>query len=153
MVEGLEGYSYEDRFEDLGAYYSRDKILAGWLDSKSSRYWGGLRIWIQIGFPFQVVGDGVRRGHSFKLFKKRYRLDVGESFHNNMLAGFVRSAEQVGAMELSLQGQWMFLRRGLIITWAPRTLTGLPINLIKRMLFPLPNGHANWRYLHGLDPW
>ena len=25
---------------------------------------------------FQVVGDGVRRGHSFKLFKKRYRLDV-----------------------------------------------------------------------------
>ena len=27
---------------------------------------------------FQVVGDGVRRGHSFKLFKKRYRLDVGK---------------------------------------------------------------------------
>ena len=27
---------------------------------------------------FQVVGDGARRGHSFKLFKKRYRLDVGK---------------------------------------------------------------------------
>ena len=25
-----------------------------------------------------MVGDGVRRGHSFKLFKKRYRLDVGK---------------------------------------------------------------------------
>ena len=27
---------------------------------------------------FQVIGDGVRRRHCFKLFKKRYRLDVGE---------------------------------------------------------------------------
>ena len=27
---------------------------------------------------FQVVGDGVRRGHIFKMFKKRYRLDVGK---------------------------------------------------------------------------
>ena len=26
----------------------------------------------------QVIGDGARRGHSFKLFKKRYRLDVGK---------------------------------------------------------------------------
>ena len=26
----------------------------------------------------QVVGDSVRRGHSFKLFKKRYRLEVGK---------------------------------------------------------------------------
>ena len=29
MVEGLEGYSYEDRLRIFGAYYSRDKILAG----------------------------------------------------------------------------------------------------------------------------
>ena len=27
---------------------------------------------------FQVIGDGARRGPSFKLFKKRYRLDVGK---------------------------------------------------------------------------
>ena len=26
----------------------------------------------------QVIGDGVRRGHSFKLFKKRCRLDMGK---------------------------------------------------------------------------
>ena len=26
---------------------------------------------------FQVVRDNGRRGHSFKLFKRRYRLDVG----------------------------------------------------------------------------
>ena len=26
----------------------------------------------------QVIGDGARRRHSFKLFKKRYRLDVGK---------------------------------------------------------------------------
>ena len=25
-----------------------------------------------------MIGDGARRGHSFKLFKKRYRLDVGK---------------------------------------------------------------------------
>ena len=27
---------------------------------------------------FQVIGDGARRGHSFKLFKKRCRFDVGK---------------------------------------------------------------------------
>jgi hypothetical protein len=27
---------------------------------------------------FTVIGDGARRGHSFKLFKKRYRSDVGK---------------------------------------------------------------------------
>ena len=45
---------------------------------------------------FQVVGDGVRRGHSFELFKT-----WGNS---NLLAGFVRSGTGWG-MELSLQGQ------------------------------------------------
>ena len=27
---------------------------------------------------FHVIGDGVKRGQGFKLFKKRYRLDVGK---------------------------------------------------------------------------
>ena len=27
---------------------------------------------------FQVIGDGARRRHSFKLFKKRYRLNMGK---------------------------------------------------------------------------
>ena len=38
---------------------------------------------------FQVIGDVVRRGHSFKLFKKRYRSDVGE-FHFADLIPVVR---------------------------------------------------------------
>ena len=39
------------------------KILRGFENLDPDRY-------------FQVVGNGARRGHSFKLFKKRYRLDV-----------------------------------------------------------------------------
>ena len=37
----------------------------------------GFENWIRIRF-FQVIGDSARRGHSFKLFKKRYCLDVGK---------------------------------------------------------------------------
>ena len=64
------------------------KILRGFVNMDPDRF-------------FQVVGDGARRGHSFKLFKKRYRLDVGSS---SFLAGFVRSGTGWG-MELSLQRQ------------------------------------------------
>ena len=50
---------------------------------------------------FQVVGDGVRRGHSFKLFKKRYRLDVGKfKFSSRVCEEWNRLG-----MGLSLQGQ------------------------------------------------
>ena len=66
----------------------------------------------QLNSFFQVVRDGVRRGTVLKLFKKRYRLDVGKF---KFASRFVRSGTGWG-MELSLQGQWMFLRRGLIIT-------------------------------------
>ena len=45
-------------------------------------------------------------------------------------------------MELSLQGQWMFLRRGSIITW------GTWGGIYKRMLFSPADGHP-WQYLHG----
>ena len=51
---------------------------------------------------FQVVGDGARRGHSFKLFKKRYIVWTWGS--SSLLAGFVRSGTGWG-MELSLQRQ------------------------------------------------
>jgi ribonuclease P/MRP protein subunit RPP40 len=76
MVEGLEGYSYGDRLRILGLttletrFLRADlievfKILRGFDKLEPDRF-------------FQVVGDGARRGHSFKLFKKRYRLDVGK---------------------------------------------------------------------------
>ena len=45
-------------------------------------------------------------------------------------------------MELSLQGQWTFLRRGLIITW------GTWGGIYKRLLFSRADDHP-WRYLHG----
>ena len=76
MVEGLEGYSYEDRLRILGLttletrFLRADlievfKILRGFENLDPDRF-------------FQVIGDGVKRGHSFKLFKKRYHLDVGK---------------------------------------------------------------------------
>ena len=49
------------------------------------------------------IGDGVRRGHSFKLFKnkKRYHLDVGKfKFDSRVCEEWNRLG-----MELSLQGQ------------------------------------------------
>ena len=75
MVEGLEGYSYSDRLRILGLttletrFLRADlievfKILKGFENVDPEKF-------------FQVVGDDGRRGHVFKLFKKRSRLDVG----------------------------------------------------------------------------
>ena len=58
-----------------------------------------------------------------------------------LLAGFVRSGTGWG-MGLSLQGEWMFLRQGLIITW------GTWGGIYNRMLFSPADGHP-WQYLHG----
>ena len=76
MVEGLGGggYSYEGRLRILGLttletrFLRADliqvfKILRGFENLDPDRF-------------FQMIGDGARRRHSFKLFKKRYRLDV-----------------------------------------------------------------------------
>ena len=76
MVEGLGEYSYEDRLRILGLttletrFLWADlievfKILSGFENLDPDRF-------------FQVIGDGARRGHSFKLFKQRYRLDIGK---------------------------------------------------------------------------
>ena len=75
MVEGLEDYSYEDRLRILGLttletrFLRADlvevfKILRRFENVNPDRF-------------FQVVGGDGRRGHCFKLFKRRYRLDVG----------------------------------------------------------------------------
>ena len=75
MVEGLEDYSYEDRLRILGLttletrFLRADmvevfKILRGFENVSPERF-------------FQVVGEDGRRGHCYKLFKRRYRLDVG----------------------------------------------------------------------------
>ena len=67
MVEGLGEYSYEDRLRILGLttletrFLRADlievfKILKGFENLDPDRF-------------FQVVGDGAKRGHSFKLFK------------------------------------------------------------------------------------
>ena len=75
MIEGLEGYSYSDRRRILGLitletrFLRADlievfKILRGFENVDPEKF-------------FQVVRDDDRRGHSFKLFKRRYRLDVG----------------------------------------------------------------------------
>ena len=73
MVEGLEGYSYSDRLRILGftsletRFLRVDlievfKILRGFENVDPEKF-------------FQVVRDDGRGG--FKLFKRRYRLDVG----------------------------------------------------------------------------
>ena len=75
-MEGLGEYSCEDRLRILGLttletrFLQADlievfKILRGFENLDPNRF-------------FQVVGDGARRGHNFKLFKKRYRLVVGK---------------------------------------------------------------------------
>ena len=70
----VEGYSYSDRLRILGLttletrFLRADlievfKILRGFENVDPERF-------------FQVVRDDGRRRHSFKLFKRRYRLDV-----------------------------------------------------------------------------
>ena len=80
---------------------------------------------------FQVVGDGVRRGHSFKLFKKRYRLDVGKfKFASrvceewNRLGDGVVSAGTVNAFKTRLDHHLRNVR-----------------GIYKRMLFSPADGH------------
>ena len=76
---GLEGYSYEDRLRILGLTTLETRFLRADLIQDIERVW-------EFGSPgefgserfFQVILDGVVTGHSFKLFKKRYRLDVGK---------------------------------------------------------------------------
>ena len=74
MVEGLEGYKYEDCSSILGltsleTRFSKVdlievfKILRGFKNVNPDRI-------------FRMIGDGVRLGHCFKLFKKRSSLDV-----------------------------------------------------------------------------
>ena len=77
MVEGLREYSYEDRLKILGLTTLETRFL--WADLidvfKILRGFGNLD-------PdpfFKVIGDGARKGRSVKLFKKRYRLEVGKS--------------------------------------------------------------------------
>ena len=75
MVEGLEGYSYSDRLRILGLttletrFLRADlievfKILKGFENVDPEKF-------------FRVMRDDGRRGHAFKLFKKRCRLNVG----------------------------------------------------------------------------
>ena len=80
---------------------------------------------------FQVVGDGARRGHSFKLFKKRYRLDVGKFKFASRVCEEWNTGW--GWNCLCMQGQWMFVRQGLIITWG--TWGGIYLSVC---FFPLP---------------
>ena len=107
MVEDLEGYCYEDRLRILGLttletrFLRADlievfKILRGLENLDPDRF-------------FQVIRDGARRGHSFKLFKKRYRLDVGKfKFASrvceewNRLGDGIVSAETVNVFKMRL---------------------------------------------------
>ena len=99
LVEGLEGYSYSDRLR-LGLttletrFWRADlievfKILRGFENVDPEKF-------------FQVVRDNGRRGHSFKLFKKRYRLDVGRFKFANQVCeewnGFDDDVVTVGSM-------------------------------------------------------
>ena len=72
MIFGLT--TLETRFLRVGLI-EMFKILRGFENLDPDRF-------------FQVIGDGARRGHSFKLFEKRYRWTWGSS---SLLAGFVRS--------------------------------------------------------------
>ena len=97
MVEGLEGYSYSDRLRILGLttletrFLRADlievfKILKGFENVDPGRF-------------FQVVKDDGRRGHAFKLFRRRYRLEVGRfKFANRVCDEWNRLDDEVVAV-------------------------------------------------------
>ena len=98
MVEGLGEYSYEDRLRILRLttletrFLWADlievfKILRGFENLDPDRF-------------FQVIEDGATRGHSFKLFKKRYRLDVGKfKFFSRVCEGWNRLRDGIVSSE------------------------------------------------------
>ena len=62
-----------------------------------------------------MVGDGARRGHSFKLFKKRYRMDVGNiKFAGRVCEEWNRlrivSARTVNIFKTRLDHHWRNMR-------------------------------------------
>ena len=97
-------------------------------------------------FSFAQVGNGwVGPSRSTYAVLNCSKRDIVRTWgSSSLLAGFARSGTGWG-MELSLQGQWMFLRGGLIITG------GTWGGIYKRLLFfslPSADGHS-WQYLHG----
>ena len=76
MVWGLDGYSYSDRLRILGLTTLETRFLRADL-IEVFKILRGFDEDVDPEKFFQVVRDDGRRGHSFKLFKRRYRLDVG----------------------------------------------------------------------------
>ena len=75
MVEGLEGYSYSDRLRILGRTTLETRFLRADM-IEVFKILKGLEN-VDLERFFHVVGGDGRRGHIFKLFKRRCRLDVG----------------------------------------------------------------------------
>ena len=103
------------------------KILRGFENLDSDRF-------------FQVIGDGARRGHSFKLFKKRYRLDVGKfKFASRVCEEWNRLGDGIVSA-----GTVNVFKMRLALDHHLRNVRGI----YKRLLFSPADGHP-WRYLHG----
>ena len=76
IVEGMWEYSYEDRLRILGFTTLETKFLRADLIEVFKIFRGFENL--DPDRFFQVVGDGVRKGHSFKLSKKMHCLDMGK---------------------------------------------------------------------------
>ena len=85
MVEGLEWYSYEDRLEILKFTTLETRFLRADL----IEVFNILREFENLDLVrfFQVIGDGAWKGHSFKLYKIRYHLDVGSGANSQISWG------------------------------------------------------------------
>ena len=78
----LEGYTYSNRLRILGLTTLETKFEN--VDPEKF---------------FQVAGEDGKRGHSFKVFKKRYRLDVGRfKFASRVCEEWNRLDENIVAM-------------------------------------------------------
>ena len=80
MVEGLKGYSNSDRLRILAILPGLTTLETRFLRADLIKVFKILRSFENVNPEkfFQVVRDYGRRRHSFKLFKRRYRLDVGQ---------------------------------------------------------------------------
>ena len=88
MIEGLEGYDYLERLRILGLTTLETRFVRADL-IEVYKIFNGLES-LDLGRYF-VREAGVTRGHSFKLFKKRVRLDVGRyKFGNTRLRKLMR---------------------------------------------------------------
>ena len=117
MIEGIGGMNYEDRLTELRLTTLETRRIRADLIEVYEIVQGGGSYCKGIGLS---MDGGSRRGHCFKMFKKRFRLDVGKYVFSNRVCNWWNdlpgNVVRAGSLDEFKRGVDDYLRnnRGLI---------------------------------------